>query len=310
MGDNRIPNKGHEAREGREPESLKASARLLADSQMPREIKISSNDVAKFSIDRDKVGDQNKYSLYTQYPNGVRMTRIESKGLLKPGESLQLEPPPGGTQTEQKDGSRIVKDASGKTVAKLDSDKTLHVYTKHGEFVERANGDVKYKPKDSVTDWQSLHKPGFVNASKFEDYGLSTNGSITRYPNGLEYDRSNNRIKIPLEHFLHSKDKEVDQQGNLSRVTVYGSDGKVLYTQDRTGLHVPTVDGVLTQTSDGRVTFEPDKLPSDRVAQHKGVEKPAPNKEVKQANNDKSPILNENSVPLWGLTGISKFDMR
>jgi len=178
------------------------------------------------------------------------MTRNESKGLLQSGQNLELEAPPGGTHTEQKDGSRIVKDASGKTGAKLDNEKTLHVYTKHGEFIEKTSGEVTYKPKDLVTNWQSLHKAGRVDVSKFEDYGLSGNGSITRFPNGLEYDRSNSKIKIPLEHFAHSKDKQVDEHGNLSRVTVHGSDGKVLYTQDRTGMHVPTVDGVLTQTAD------------------------------------------------------------
>jgi len=298
MGDRRIIDKRYETQD---TEALKASAKLLAESQIPSEVKISPNDEAKFGVDRDRIGDQNKFSLYTQYPNGVRMTRLESRGLLKPGQSLELEPPPGGTQSEQQDGSRIVKDAFGKVVAKLDNDKTLHVYTKHGEFIERSTGDVTYKPKDSAGDWRSLHKSGPVSASKFEDYGLSGNEKVTRFPNGIEYDRNANKIKIPIEHFQFSKDKQVDEKGNLIGVTVYGSDGKVLYTQDAKGLHVQTADGVLTQTPDGKVIFESSKQGTNQVGRQNRIEMNAPKKEAKQTDTNKPWKCNESSIPLCGL---------
>jgi len=289
----------------RDTEVLKAADRLLADAYTPREIQVPANDLSRFGIDRDSHDDATKPVLYTQYPNGVRITRFESKGLLKPGQNLELEAPPGGTIVEQKDGSRQVKDASGKVIAKLDNEKRLQVYTTHGTFTETNDGKVTFKSKDGTSDWQSLHKSGTVTSDKFEDYGLSANGTTTRFPNGIDYDRGTNKIKIPLEHFLHSTDKEVDEKGNVKRVTVYGSDHKILYWQDLKGIHVPAADGTFTQTPDGKVTFERNKATKD-VEQSK----PLPEKVTTKKESDAKVPKWAEGVPLWGMTpeelGIKK----
>lgn len=276
MGDKNVMERRVEAREA---EMAKASDRLVA-SAAPGQDMTSATELARYQVTREKTGTSSDYNLYSQYPNGVRMTRMEAKGVLKPGESYELEPPPGGSRVEikngrqvelnaegkevdkgaapagAKDGTVMVRDASGKEAARLDPDKTLHVFTKHGEFVESRDGKVTFKSKDGTTDFQSLHKAGAVSRDKFEDYGLSADGKTTRFPNGIEWDRSTNKIKIPSNHSQFQQDKEYDKDGNLTKVTVRGTDGKVLYFQDGKGLHVPTPYGTLTQTADGKVTFE------------------------------------------------------
>src|SRR5262249_15266846 len=156
-------------------------------------------------------------------PNGVRMTRFEAKGVLQQGQSNGLDAPPGGMVVQIKDGRQVilnddgkfidkgpapqgtsdgmklVKDASGKVVAQLDKDQTLHVKTARGEYTETPEGRVSFKPSGAVKDLASLHQTGPVTRDKFEDYGVSGSGSTTRFPNGIEWDRNANRINIPDE---------------------------------------------------------------------------------------------------------------
>jgi len=246
--------------ETREKEQLKAQDKLTADAQVNREVQISAGDLSKYNVTHLRQGDKTDFTTVNDYPNGVKVTREEAPGVLKPHGGIGLEAPPGGTVVENKDGTKTVKDASGKIVGKMDPDKTLHVYTKHGEFVETADGKVSFKSSDGTTSWDSLHKAGAVPASKFEDYGMARHGNVTRFPNGIDYDRASNNIKIPTEHGQNFRvDKEYDDKGNVIKATGYGADGKVLYSQDAKGLHVPTADGVLTQKADGSVSFESNK---------------------------------------------------
>lgn len=278
MGDDRATDKS--ADNPREAESARASEKLAADSQRTGEISIPPADLSKYNVDRQKLGTTDDYTLYTQYPNGVRMNRFEAEGTLRQGESHQLQAPPGGSVVEIKngrqveldddghevdkgaapkgyaEGTHIVKDASGKVVAHLDPDNTLHVKTARGEYTETSDGRVSFKPSGTATDLESLRQTGNVSKDKFEDYGVSANGNTTRFPNGIEWNRGANKIHIPTEAGNFTSDKETDGNGNLVKVTGRDSNGKVLYIQDAQGFHVPTADGVLTQTGDGKVTFK------------------------------------------------------
>src|SRR4030095_431375 len=243
-------------------------------------------------VQREKYGKDNDYNLVTQYPNGVRMTRFEAKGVLTPGQSNELQAPPGGMVVDIKngrqvvlnddgkyldkgpapqgaaDGSRLVKDASGKVVATLDQDQTLHVKTARGEYTEKPDSRVSLKPSGTVRDLESLRQTGAVGRDKFEDYGLSTNGSgnITRFPNGIEWNRTTNSIQIPSERGQFHSHKETDRDGNVTKIIARDSSGKLLYFHDAQGMHVPTTDGEFTQSADGRVTFK-----SNRPAVRQGA---------------------------------------
>jgi len=281
MGNDRATDKAADA--PREEESVRASEKLAADSHRSGEVNIAPGDLSKYTVDRQKLGSNDDYTLYTQYPNGVRMNRFEATGTLKPGQSYELDAPPGGMVVEIKhgrqvatnadgkeidkgaapqgavDGSKLVKDASGKVIATLDKDQTLHVKTARGEYTEKPDGRVSFKPSGTVTDLESLHQTGAVSRNKFEDYGLSGSGHTTRFPNGIEWDRTANQIHIPTEHNQFYTSNETDAQGNVTKVIARDAGGKLLYFQDGQGFHVPTADGELTQSSDGKVTFKSNK---------------------------------------------------
>jgi len=282
MGNDRVTDKSTDT--PREEESIRASEKLAADSKPNGEVSIAPGDLSKYLVNQQKAGrNADDYTINTQYPNGVRMTRFEAKGVLTPGQSNGLEAPPGGSVVEIKngrqvalnadgqfvdkgaapqgsqEGSKLVKDASGKVVATLDKDQTLHVKTARGEYTETPGGRVSFKPSGTVTNLESLHQTGNVSRDKFEDYGLSGTATNTRFPNGIEWDRTANRIQIPDGVGIPNSFRETDAQGNLTKVTVRDSGGKLLYYQDAQGFHVPTADGELTQTDDGRVTFKSNK---------------------------------------------------
>src|SRR4030095_5536521 len=180
----------------------------------------------------------------TSYPNGVKIGRID-------GESFSAEAPPSGKA--HRDGARgmVVYDSHHKVVAKMDKDQTFHVFTKNGEYTDSADGKLAFKPSGHNTDLESLHKPGVVKPVKFEDYGLSTDGKKTRFHNGIEYDHQTHQLTIPAEHRDASQEKITDDAGRVTKTIAYDGDGKVLYSMDKTGLHIPTQDGVLTESADG-----------------------------------------------------------
>jgi len=251
--------------------------KLREDARGGSDVKIPPGDLAKYGVTHMKTGEGTDYNTVNDYPNGVKMTRMEGYD-LKPGQSYSLEPPPGGTRTEikggkevymdsegkehvkgpapegLKEGTVIARDADGKIQAALDPDKTLHVHTKHGEFTETKDGKVSFKSSDGTTNWESLHHTGEVPRGKYGDYGVSAHGNVTRFPNGVEYDKATHAPRIPSEHSQNFRE-DVREDG-----TRVGYDGdKVLYTRDGKGIHVATADGVITQGPNGKITFESNK---------------------------------------------------
>lgn len=296
MGDSRVKDK---APESREAESLRASEKFAADAQKNGATGIASDQLADFNVTRQKFGDSNDSTTMTNYPNGVKFARIEGEG-LKPGTSYSMDPPPGGRVDADKG---VAYDANGKIVARLDKkDMTLHVYTKRGEFIESKDGKVTFKPSGATTDLQSLHRSGDVPKAKFEDYGMSNHGSVTRFPNGIEFNRAENKFRIPPEHAQNFRtDKEFDAQGRVTKVTAFGGDGKVLYTQDAKGIHVPTADGILTQGTDGKVKFVSNR-PASASLPDLDVGGGKPGLKRRQDPMDILEQCKDNPDPLCGLT--------
>jgi hypothetical protein len=204
---------------------------------------------------------------YNQFSNGVKFG-------VGPG-AMTIEAPLGGKVVDSngnsygsslglegaaKNGGAKVLDAQGHVVADIDKDKTLHVHTKNGEYTETKDGQVTFKPSGAAEDLSTLHKTGAVPDSKLQDYGVTKNGSVTRFGNGIEYDASTHKIIIPSEHANFHEDKKYSYKDDSLQATV-GVDGdKVLYTQDANGLHIPTADGTITRTNSGAIRF--DKSPA------------------------------------------------
>lgn len=200
-----------------------------------------------------------------QFPNGVKfgvgpgtMTieappggRVVDKGGVEYGKSLGVQ---GGPLTAHGEGT-VVYDSHNKAVAMIDKDNVMHVRTKNGEYTETPDGKVTFKPA-SAADLTTLHHGGVVSQSKYEDYGISTNGNRTRFPNGIEHDARTGGITIPSEYPNFNEQKKYDDKDHLiARVGTDGN-GKVLYTLDTTGFHVPTQDGTLSQNGNGTVRFD------------------------------------------------------
>jgi len=222
--------------------------RLIADGRTHSgAISVPDDRLDSVNVNRQTTSDGS----VTHYPNGVKVGRID-------GDSYSIEAPPGG-----KGVGNVVYDAHHKVVAKMDSDQTWHVFTKNGEYTESADGKVTFKPSGHNTDLESLHKPGVVKPGKFEDYGLSTDGQATRFPNGIEYNQHTHQITIPAEHRNASQEEITDDDGRLTKTIAYDGDGKILYSMDKTGLHIPTKDGVLTESANGTITFESTKGAND-----------------------------------------------
>lgn len=237
--------------ENGEQKSLQTAQRLSDDSRAAAsEVNVPNGKLSEYNVDRQ----QNDGTTITRYPNGVKY--IHSEG----GPAVQVEPPPGGSVGTDQQGRMVVYDSNHKAVARLDADKTLHIFTKNGEYTETKDGKVSFKPSGPNSDLQSLHKDGVVTPAKYEDYGVSSDGkNVTRFPNGVEYDKSTNTVKLPAEYPNATTKELVDDKGNVVGRSAYDQNGKLLYTQDAKGLHVPTADGELTEARNGTVTFESNK---------------------------------------------------
>lgn len=256
-----------------EKQQAQTTEKLADSTRQNGDVKCPGDQLSTFNVTR-QVSDDGTNSL-TRFPNGVKSDRG--------GVAVGIEPPPGGSIDTDKSGNTILLDSSKKVVARLDrDDKELHVYTKHGEFIEAKDGKITYKPADKVTDLQSLHKAGVVDQSKYEDYGMSKGGTITRFPNGIEYDSKSNRVIIPADHPNFYEQKNEDDKGNVTKRTGYDGNGKILYTWDKDGLHIPTADGVLTKMNNGQIKFEPNQpksLPKVTIeGDGKETRKPEPKK--------------------------------
>ncbi len=205
--------------------------------------------MSHFNVHRQREGN----ATLTHYPNGVEINRG--------GPAIGMEPPPGGSVGTDENNRTILKDSHGKVVARLDADKTVHVFTKNGEYIEKPDGKIQFKSSEDIDgDLWSKQKSGRISKDKLEDYGVSTNGKTYKFPNGIEYTPSKDLVSLSSEHPNAQKDEERDAQGRLIKTT-YTEHGKVLFTRDKDGVHVPTENGVLTINQAGQVSFEKNPPP-------------------------------------------------
>src|SRR5262249_41361185 len=135
-------------------------------------VSVSEGDLDKFQVRHIKMG-QPEHIVVSTFPNGVGISR---------GYDPNLMPPPGGKTTEMPNGDLVAKDANGHVAAKyVKADKSLHVFTNHGEFIEKNDWSVSFKSSDGTKDWQSLHKGGPIPGSKLGDYGVQTTDRSVKF---------------------------------------------------------------------------------------------------------------------------------
>ena len=72
----------------------------------------------------------------------------------------------------------------------------------------------------------------------------------------MERNAKTGNITIPSEYPNFHEDKGYDDKMNLISQTGTDGDGKVLYTIDDKGFHVPTSDGTISQNRSGAVRFD------------------------------------------------------
>ncbi|HEY9788660.1 MAG TPA: hypothetical protein V6D17_24950 [Candidatus Obscuribacterales bacterium] len=230
-----------------EKQTATASEKLSQSSQQNSDVKCPADKLENFNVHRQISEDG---SSRTRFPNGVLSGRGNGAD--------ELVPPPGGKFSTDKAGNTLILDASGKTVATYDKDdKEVHVYTKHGEYTESKDGKITYKPKDNVVDLQSLHKNGVIPNDKLEDYGISKGGGALRFPNGIEVDAKTGNVTMnTADHYQACESTETDGKGNVTKRTWRDGEGRLLFTQDKDGLHIPTADGTITRTNNGTLKFE------------------------------------------------------
>jgi len=274
-------------------EQSKASEKLQDSSRQASDVKCSGDHLANFNVTRQTTDDG---SSLTRFPNGVKSDRG--------GVAIGMEPPPGGTVGEDKAGNSVLYDANHKLVARLDrNDKSMHVFTKHGEFIESKDGSITYKPQDNVTDLSTLHRPGVIDKSRYEDYGMSSGGGLVRFPNGIEFDAKNNKVVISADHPNFREDVQKGAENQVTKRTGYDGD-KVLYTWDKDGLHVPTADGMLTKMNDGSIKFEPTKSAQNSLPDVTIVGDDKPAKKNAKKETDPMEILEKCKDSLDPLCGL------
>jgi hypothetical protein len=272
--------------------ALDNAQQLSANTQHPGEIKVADGNLSSVNVDKKTSSDGNAI---THFPNGVK---FDSGGV-----AVGMEPPPGGSIGTDSKGQTVLFDKNHKQVAELDADKTIHVHTKNGDYTETKDGQVSFTPKGAVSDLSTLHKPGAISPAKMEDYGLSSAGSVTRFPNGIEYDKSSNKVIIPSEHPGWHENTTTDGQGNVTSRSGYDENGKLLYTMDGKGIHVPTADGTINESQNGSMTF--DSNSTARNANH-GLPKLELTDGKKKASDPLGPECAESRDPLCGLD-LGKF---
>jgi YD repeat-containing protein len=227
------------------PADHSPSALLLADARAhanSREIKVSSGDFSRVNVSQEKTSS----GTVTRFPNGVKFCTDNNVSTLAP--------PPGGSIGGGEHGGMVAYDSKHRPVAELENG-MLRVQTKNGEYTENQAGNVTFKPSGDAADLRTLHKPGHVPAAKLENYGVSTDGAVTRFPNGIEFNSHSNKITVPADYpnFRETTTKNAD--GSATRQG-FDANGKLLYSADDTSIKVPTSDGTLTQNTSGAVSFE------------------------------------------------------
>ena len=158
-----------------------------------------NKELDKIHVARYKTEDQTT----TQFPNGVKYKQIKTSTthsndirqdssnkvrLQKAGSDVatEIEAPPGGKVSTEKDGRTIISNAKGKQVATVDKDGTLHSESKQGNYTQTPDGKIKFE-QTHKGDLNTLRKAGTVDPSNYENYGITTHGNRIRFPNGVEY---------------------------------------------------------------------------------------------------------------------------
>lgn len=231
-GDNKA-----DVRDNSEKKSNDASEKLQLAASSQGNQQIPESQLSKVNVTTMNAHDGTVHS----YPNGVQIGRLNDNGI-----DHSINHPPGGHQKENADGSTDIYDRHGNKVGRMDKDLTAHIYTKNGEYTEKADGSVSFKPKEGKSDdLSSLHKPGNVDSNKYENYGITTDGKgMVRMPNGIELVPGKNghmEVRMPGEY--NTGHVERGENGNFSG---FDKDGKKLYEVKNGVVHIPTADGELT----------------------------------------------------------------
>lgn len=228
--------------------------KLVADAQSPAgDTKVPPGSYNTVNVDRQLTGD----GAITRFPNGVTVATG--------GPAEQVTAPPGGNLAADGHGGMVVYDSHHKIVANMDKDRTVHIHTKNGEYTETPDGKVTFTPAGPTSDLRALHKPGVVAPAKYEDYGVSSDGNKTQFPNGIEYNPKTGNVTVPPEYPNFREIPQTDKDGNVTGRSGYDGNGKLLYTVDARGMHVPTSDGTLSQNGSGTVTFKPNETPATKT---------------------------------------------
>jgi hypothetical protein len=156
-----------------------------------------------------------------------------------------------------------------------------------------------------------LRRDGAVPTSRYQDYGLSAHGNVTRFPNGVELNRATGVPRIPAELAQSFQEHNTyDQSGRLVQVDGYAGT-RSLYTRDAQGFHVPTADGIITQARDGSITFR-----SNRPARASAALPPLEIGDSARERRDLEDLFNtldrcgRNSDPLCGIEDELDADRR
>jgi hypothetical protein len=173
-----------------------------------------NKELDKIHVLRYKNNDQ----VSTQFPTGVKYKQIQTAAthsndvrevssktvrLQKAGSetAIEIEAPPGGKISAEKDGKTIISDAKGKVVATVDKDGTLQTQSKEGKYTASRDGKIKFE-QTLKGDLSSLRKPAHIDPSNYENYGITTDGKTLRFPNGVEVTKEprNENIEAPKIH--------------------------------------------------------------------------------------------------------------
>jgi hypothetical protein len=212
----------------------------------PRTIQAGDNPVelSKINVQRDTTSE----GAINRYPNGVTMERYKDPSVTM----TRLNAPPGGS-VESSNGQLIARDANRREVARLDKDGTLHVKTKRGEYTESPDGKVKFETKEKGNP-ADLRKPGRIPSNHYEDYGISTDRTTIRFPNGIEFNKKTREINVPAEYHGSFREDKHYVGPRIGKV-----DGREIYKVERDGLYVRTPDGTFKIGADDTISYEPNK---------------------------------------------------
>ena len=226
------------------PAEHSPSSLLLADAHAnSHEIKVSSGNLSSINASQEKTDTGS----ITRFPNGVKF--------CTDGNVSTLVPPPGGTIQGDNHGGMTAYDSNHHPVAELDQRGMLRVQTKNGEYTENQSGNVTFKSNGDTADLRTLHRPGQIPASKLENYGVSTDGNVTRFPNGIEFNPRTNHITVPADYPNFRETTIRNGDGSTTRQG-FDANGKLLYSNDGQFMKVPTADGTLIENGSGTVSFD------------------------------------------------------